>query len=66
VLNYYNLFLLLQNFTEAYDLNVDPYQLNNLATSLNPAIENKYMSWLEHLKFCSGLSCQLQDVRNSP
>lgn len=58
-----------ENFTEAYDLNVDPYQLNNLATSLSPAIENKYISWLEYLKFCSGLSCQLHhdsDAQNSP
>lgn len=48
-----------ENFTEAYDLNVDPYQLNNLAPSLSPAIENKYISWLDHLEFCSGLLCQL-------
>jgi hypothetical protein len=67
--NYCYLFLLFQNFTEAYDLHIDPHQLNNLASSLSPAIENKYMSWLEHLKFCSGVSCHLHhgsNAQNSP
>jgi hypothetical protein len=55
--------VLLQNFTEAYDLNVDPYQLNNLAPSLSSTIEKMYMSWLDHLMFCSGHSCQLHWCR---
>ncbi|XP_021931865.1 N-acetylglucosamine-6-sulfatase-like isoform X3 [Zootermopsis nevadensis] len=58
-----------ENFTEAYDLNVDPYQLNNLAPYLSSIIENKYITWLDHLKFCSGLTCHMYhdlNVQNSP
>ncbi|XP_069693166.1 N-acetylglucosamine-6-sulfatase-like [Periplaneta americana] len=48
-----------ENFTEAYDLNVDPYQLNNVASSMSPAEEKRYNFWLDRLVTCSGYSCQL-------
>lgn len=44
--------------TEFYDLLLDPYQLNNLANSLDPETLSVLHSWLEQLKTCKTNSCR--------
>ncbi|KAH8245860.1 hypothetical protein KR038_005883, partial [Drosophila bunnanda] len=46
-----------ENFLEAYDLQEDPYQLNNIAYDLLPIEQALYSLRLKNLTQCSGHSC---------
>ncbi|MBM3182002.1 MAG: sulfatase [Chloroflexi bacterium] len=45
-------------FVEFYDLLKDPYQLENIAFSTDPALLKYYSNWLEALSRCSGSECR--------
>ena len=48
---------------EFYDLASDPYQLENLAATLDPAILNSLRDWLAQLQTCTGGTCrELEDA----
>lgn len=46
---------------EFYDLKADPYQLENLAGSLNPDTLARLRSKLEALKYCEGSGCRMME-----
>lgn len=43
---------------EFYDLENDPYQLENLGPSASPGLLEKYSAWLKQLASCSAASCR--------
>jgi N-acetylglucosamine-6-sulfatase len=45
------------NETELYDLVVDPYELNNIASSASPELLNSLSNQLKAIANCSGNSC---------
>jgi hypothetical protein len=45
-------------FVELYDIQKDPYQLENIAPSADPALLKYYSDWLEALNKCSGSTCR--------
>lgn len=45
-------------FVEFYDLLEDPDQLENIASSADPALLKYYSNWLETLSRCSGSECR--------
>lgn len=49
--------LLLQQFVEAYDLRVDPYEMDNLAFSMLPSEQAWWSRQLDELKSCVGATC---------
>ncbi|CAG2058824.1 unnamed protein product [Timema podura] len=51
-----------ENFQEAYNLHTDPYQLDNLAQTLDTDNVSWYTSTLSRLKSCSGTSCHVQNM----
>ncbi len=48
----------LKGFEEAYDLNADPYQLNNIAAHLETDLKLYLHARLHHLQRCSGVLCR--------
>ena len=46
---------------QIYDLNKDPYQLENFASTANPALLERLHNWLAKLKECVGASCRVID-----
>ena len=57
-----------ENFIEYYDLEADPWQLNNTADALSPEIRSAFEMRLSHLRNCHGPSCyrkqQQEDTSN--
>lgn len=51
-------FVNFQNFVEAYDLSVDPYQLTNLAFDMLPSEHALLSLALEKLTKCKGDTCR--------
>ena len=49
---------------ELYDLSSDPYELESLHTSADPALVESLRSRLEGLKECAGQSCR--EAENVP
>lgn len=49
-------------FVEYYDLVKDPYQIENIAPSADPALMQRYSDWLEALASCSGQECLQLDI----
>jgi len=47
---------------ELYNLKTDPYEMNNVQASTNPAIVAQLHAQLEALKGCSGPSCRVADA----
>lgn len=47
---------------ELYDMNNDPYQLNNIARTSDPALLNMLQDWLASLKDCKGEVCRLAEI----
>ena len=47
---------------ELYNLKTDPYEMNNVQASTNPAIVAQLHAQLEALKACSGPSCRVADA----
>lgn len=45
-------------FVEFYDLLKDPYQLENIASSTDPALLKYYSNWLEALSKCNRSECR--------
>jgi len=45
-------------FRELYDRSQDPYELNNIASSADPALLSQFSAWLKSLVSCSGVSCR--------
>jgi arylsulfatase A-like enzyme len=43
---------------EFYDMRADPYQLRNLAGSMEQALRVELMSWLTQLRGCAGAACR--------
>jgi arylsulfatase A-like enzyme len=43
---------------ELYNLNADPYQLENIAENTSPELLEKLSTWLEALRHCAGSSCR--------
>ena len=48
------------NFVELYDLNTDPYQMYNLAPTLDEFSLQSYEDKLNKLLACSGKSCKME------
>jgi hypothetical protein len=48
-------------FRELYDRSQDPYELNNIASSADPALLNQFSAWLKILVSCSAASCRLAE-----
>ncbi len=44
-------------FMELYDMRIDPYQLENLSTSTDPAVLERLSTWSHELASCSGSGC---------
>ena len=49
----------LQNYVEVYDLNKDPYQLENIVKQLDPKVHLELNQRLMKLSICSGASCRV-------
>ncbi len=47
-----------EGFVELYDLQKDPYQLENIAPDTDPAALQRYSSWLKALNGCEGEQCR--------
>jgi N-acetylglucosamine-6-sulfatase len=47
---------------ELYDLNVDPYELQNAVKTADPALLARLNAWLEALHACRGADCRVADV----
>lgn len=47
-----------QNFVEAYDMFIDPFQMTNLGFDMLPSERTQYSLSLDKLKQCQGASCQ--------
>jgi len=43
---------------EFYDLDQDPFELNNLVPSADPLLLSRFSAWLKELASCSGQSCR--------
>jgi N-acetylglucosamine-6-sulfatase len=43
---------------ELYDLQTDPYQLQNLAATADPALLADLAAQLDHLRVCAGADCR--------
>lgn len=48
---------------ELYDLNQDPYQINNLANKIDPQVIKKYAQRLKRLRNCRGKTCRQLDLK---
>ncbi|MBE0672123.1 MAG: sulfatase [Anaerolineales bacterium] len=53
-------------FVELYDIQKDPYQLENIAPSADPALLKYYSDWLEALNKCSGSTCRELETEFQP
>lgn len=51
---------------ELYDLRADPYQLQNLAATADPALLSRLSSYLATIRACVGASCQAADAAAPP
>lgn len=51
---------------ELYNMDKDPYQLENIALAADPADLDMFHQWLEKLRICSGESCREGDVKLIP
>ncbi|XP_057663660.1 N-acetylglucosamine-6-sulfatase-like isoform X2 [Diorhabda carinulata] len=47
-----------ENFLEAYNLTVDPFELKNVANELNSGRKQHYLSIMENLQKCRGSECK--------
>lgn len=47
-----------QNFVEYYDINADPWQLNNAADQLTPSQRQDLQQRLNALRKCAGVECR--------
>lgn len=48
---------------ELYDLQADPFELENSAAETDPADLENYSNWLDLLSTCAGASCRQADLR---
>lgn len=48
-----------ESYHEAYDLDTDVYQMENVAYDLLPSVQAKHMIIIENLKTCKGSSCRV-------
>lgn len=48
-----------ESYQEAYDLNNDFYQLENIGYDILPSIQAKYLLLIDNLKICKGPSCRI-------
>lgn len=48
-----------ESFQEAYDLNNDFYQMDNIGFDILPSVQARYQIMIENLKTCKGDSCRL-------
>ena len=55
-----------EDFVEFYDLQQDPYQLENIAPSTDPAVLKYYSDMLKALNKCSGDSCRELEAEFTP
>lgn len=46
-----------EKFEEAYNLAIDPWQLNNIVTNLSPSLYRKLLNLLQNLQRCRGSRC---------
>lgn len=46
-----------QNYVEAYNLLVDPYQMTNIGFTEIPSIRAQYQLWISDLVECQGRNC---------
>jgi len=53
-------------FVELYDLQKDPYQLENLASSTSPEILQKFSDLLHKLEDCKAENCRILDIEIVP
>jgi arylsulfatase A-like enzyme len=51
---------------ELYDLNADPYEMNNIASTADPALVAALYAQLVALRECSGASCRSADTSRLP
>jgi len=47
---------------ELYDLTHDPYELENLVSTADPALLKRLSSWLAELRRCAGASCRAAET----
>jgi N-acetylglucosamine-6-sulfatase len=47
---------------ELYDLNQDPYELQNIAPTADPALLGKFHNWLSKLQNCAANSCRTLEI----
>jgi hypothetical protein len=56
-----------EGWVELYDLVNDPYELENIASSADPQLLEKFSAWLKDMSTCSGESClQIESRQNIP
>jgi N-acetylglucosamine-6-sulfatase len=48
-----------ENFKEAYDLDVDEFQMSNIAYDSLPSIQARYQIIVEDLRSCEGENCKV-------
>lgn len=47
-----------ESYQEAYDLNDDYYQLDNIGYDILPSVQAKYLILIDNLKSCKGANCR--------
>lgn len=53
-------------FKELYDMNNDPYQVDNIAATADSGLLDQLSEWLQELHACSGSQCSEIDNRTAP
>jgi N-acetylglucosamine-6-sulfatase len=53
-------------FVELYDLDNDPYQLENMAALADPVLLAEFSAWLKEFDACQGQTCRLADMKPHP
>ena len=49
-------------FVELYDMRKDPFQLENIASTVDPALVEEFSNWVQAMLTCAGEKCRQADM----